>query len=68
MLCIAYAANIGGTMTLIGTPPNIVMAGYLKEILDYEIQFVQWLGIGLSVGITLFDPDLFFTHQSAFSK
>ncbi|MEQ8518937.1 MAG: DASS family sodium-coupled anion symporter [Cytophagales bacterium] len=53
MLCIAYAANIGGTMTLIGTPPNIVMAGYLKEILDYEIQFVQWLGIGLSVGITL---------------
>lgn len=53
MLCIAYAANIGGTMTLIGTPPNIVMAGYLKEILDFEIEFVQWMGIGSIVGITL---------------
>lgn len=53
MLCIAYSANIGGTMTLIGTPPNIVMAGYLKEILNYDIEFIQWLGIGLTVGLTL---------------
>ncbi|WP_343030530.1 DASS family sodium-coupled anion symporter [Fulvivirga aurantia] len=53
MLSIAYAANIGGSMTLIGTPPNVVMAGYLTEILDYTMTFSSWFGIGLPVGFLL---------------
>ena len=53
MLSIAYSANIGGTITLIGTPPNIVMSGHLAKILDYEIFFSQWLAIGMPVGLLL---------------
>lgn len=53
MLSIAYAANIGGSMTLIGTPPNVVMAGYLNEILNYNMSFSTWLGIGIPAGLII---------------
>jgi sodium-dependent dicarboxylate transporter 2/3/5 len=49
MLGIAYAANIGGVGTLIGTFPNLVFAGMLKELFPHgpEITFAEWLKIGL---------------------
>lgn len=53
MLGIAYAANIGGTMTLIGTPPNLVFAGYYFDVYQKEFQFSRWLMIGIPVGLTL---------------
>jgi sodium-dependent dicarboxylate transporter 2/3/5 len=53
MLSIAYSANIGGTMTLIGTPPNIVMAGYLRELLGYDMPFSRWMLIGSGIGLVL---------------
>src|SRR5690606_30067764 len=43
MLGIAYAASIGGIGTLIGTPPNIILAGIIKEALGYEISFLNWM-------------------------
>jgi solute carrier family 13 (sodium-dependent dicarboxylate transporter), member 2/3/5 len=53
MLGIAYAANIGGTMTLIGTPPNLVFAGYYFEQTGVEFPFADWLLIGVPTGLTL---------------
>ncbi|MGY8776658.1 MAG: SLC13 family permease, partial [Longimicrobiales bacterium] len=53
MLGVAYAASIGGIATLIGTPPNAVLAGAASEILGYEIGFVQWMGVGLPVTIIM---------------
>src|SRR5690606_17902880 len=47
MLGIAYAATIGGSATLIGTPPNAVLAGAASEMLDVQIGFVQWMGVGV---------------------
>ena len=47
LLGIAYAANIGGTATLIGTPPNIVLAGFLESEYDYSISFLRWLLVGM---------------------
>lgn len=49
MLGVAYSASIGGIATLIGTPPNAVLAGAASELLGYEIGFVQWMGVGLPV-------------------
>ncbi len=47
MLGIAYAASIGGIATLIGTPPNTVLAGYLQKTYGYEITFANWMMVGV---------------------
>ncbi len=47
LLCLAYACNIGGIGTLIGTPPNALMAAYMLDNYDVEIGFAQWMKIGV---------------------
>ncbi len=42
MQAIAYAASIGGMATLIGTPPNLVLAGVIKNAYGIEIGFLDW--------------------------
>ncbi len=51
MLGIAYSASIGGVGTLVGTPPNIIFAGVVKNMFPAlpEIDFVRWLGIGMPI-------------------
>ncbi|GAA9308125.1 SLC13 family permease [Helicobacter pylori] len=46
MLGIAYAASIGSLGTLIGTPPNALLAGYMKTAFNIEIDFAQWMVFG----------------------
>ena len=46
MLGIAYAANVGGIATIIGTPPNTVAIGFLENEYDIQISFLQWMMIG----------------------
>ena len=53
LLGIAYGANIGGMATLIGTPPNLVLAGILSEKYQYEIGFFQWMKLGLPLAIIM---------------
>lgn len=53
MIAIAYSASIGGMATLIGTPPNLVFAGIMKETFQVEITFEKWLGIGLPFSILM---------------
>ncbi|CAN5855755.1 DASS family sodium-coupled anion symporter [soil metagenome] len=47
MLGIAYACSIGGLATLIGTPPNALLAGFMLETYGVEIGFAQWMSVGL---------------------
>ncbi|MDS1269251.1 DASS family sodium-coupled anion symporter [Lipingzhangella sp. LS1_29] len=47
LLGIAYASSIGSVSTLIGTPPNVFMAGYLAENHDIHVSFGQWMLIGV---------------------
>lgn len=51
MLGIAYAASIGGLATLVGSPPNIVMAGAAQRILNVEVSFAGWMMIGLPLSV-----------------
>lgn len=53
MLSIAYSASIGGMATLIGTPPNLVLAGVVQEIYGVEISFLEWLKFGLPISLIL---------------
>jgi solute carrier family 13 (sodium-dependent dicarboxylate transporter), member 2/3/5 len=43
MLGIAYAASIGSLATLIGTPPNTFLAGYLAQTHDVDLGFARWM-------------------------
>jgi solute carrier family 13 (sodium-dependent dicarboxylate transporter), member 2/3/5 len=47
MLGIAYACSIGGLGTLIGTPPNALLAGYMQETYGIEVGFAQWMVLGV---------------------
>lgn len=47
LLGLAYAASIGGMGTLIGTPPNALLAGFMAESYGVQIGFAQWLVVGL---------------------
>jgi len=53
MLSVAYAANIGGVGTLIGSPPNTQMASILAENFHIQVSFLDWMKIGLPLAITL---------------
>lgn len=47
MLGIACAASIGGIATIIGTPPNAILVGYLKETYNFQITFAKWIIVGV---------------------
>ena len=53
MLGIAYSASIGGIATLIGTPPNLVLAGIIESTYGFEITFLEWFQFGLPVALLL---------------
>ena len=53
LLAIAYSASIGGVATLIGTPPNALLAGYLAEDRGIDIGFAQWMAVGLPISIAM---------------
>lgn len=53
LLGIAYAATIGGVSTLVGTPPNVLLAGFSSSLLGEELTFFEWLKIGLPYSIIM---------------
>ncbi len=53
MLGIAYSASIGGVGTLIGTPPNALLASFLKTTYDIQIDFFTWMKFGVPVVIVM---------------
>ena len=57
MLGLAYSASIGGVGTPIGTPPNIVFAGFYKNLFpdNPEISFFKWMTMALPI-VLIFIP------------
>jgi sodium-dependent dicarboxylate transporter 2/3/5 len=53
MLGVAYAASIGGMGTVIGTPPNLVVAAAIKELTGSAITFAEFMAIGMPIVLLL---------------
>lgn len=55
MLAIAYGASIGGMGTLVGTPPNLVLAGMAPTLVEglRPLTFAGWLLFGVPVVLVL---------------
>ena len=51
LLGIAYGCNIGGMATIIGTPPNALLAGFIEVTYGQTISFASWLSVGLPLVI-----------------
>ncbi|MCP1314369.1 MULTISPECIES: DASS family sodium-coupled anion symporter [unclassified Halomonas] len=50
---VGYGGTIGGLGTLIGTPPNIILAAVVNELFGYEISFASWLMFAFPVVVAL---------------
>jgi sodium-dependent dicarboxylate transporter 2/3/5 len=59
MLGIAYSANIGGTATIIGTPPNVVFSGIIENQFGVQVSFAQWFIFGLPFALLLLGVTFF---------
>lgn len=52
MLGIAYSASLGGVATLIGTPPNTLLAGAIDTMYGIELSFAKWMLFGVPLAWT----------------
>jgi sodium-dependent dicarboxylate transporter 2/3/5 len=49
LLGLAYAATIGGLSTLVGTPPNALLAAFISENYGIRISFASWMAVGVPI-------------------
>ncbi|MDH4255590.1 MAG: DASS family sodium-coupled anion symporter [Gammaproteobacteria bacterium] len=53
LLGIAYGSSIGGLATLVGTPPNALLVGYMADNYGLEISFARWMAVGIPVTLLM---------------
>ena len=53
VLCVAYAATIGGLGTIVGTATNALVAGFMQQNYGETISFAQWLAFGIPTVLLL---------------
>ena len=53
LLGLAYSASIGGLATLVGTPPNALLIGYLSTNYGIDISFARWMLVGIPVTLVM---------------
>jgi len=53
LLATAYGASIGGLGTLIGTPPNALLAAYMAREHGVQIGFAQWMLFGVPLALVM---------------
>ena len=54
MLMISYGAGVGGLLTPIGTPPNLIGIGFIEEETDATITFFAWVLAALPICLIMF--------------
>ena len=54
MLLLAYGASIGGLATPVGTPPNLIGIGMIREQLQVNLSFFGWMLFALPASLLMF--------------
>jgi sodium-dependent dicarboxylate transporter 2/3/5 len=66
LLGLAYAASIGGLATMIGTPPNALLIGFLADTYGIEISFARWMTVGIPVTVLMLPIAWFLLTKTLF--
>jgi len=67
MLMTSFAASIGGLATPVGTPPNVIGIGFIRDQLGIQFPFFQWMMIGVPIVIVLFTFLFFYLDRASSS-
>ena len=49
LMPLSFASLLGGMLTLIGTPPNIIIADYRRKAVGEEFQMFDFMPVGLAI-------------------
>ncbi len=53
MLATAYGCSLGGMATIVGTPPNVIAAGQIRQFTGTEITFVEWMFFAVPIAVIM---------------
>jgi sodium-dependent dicarboxylate transporter 2/3/5 len=53
LLSIAYSASVGGIITPVGTPPNLITIGLLDKLSGVRIDFFSWMVLATPIAAIL---------------
>ncbi|MGQ0482083.1 MAG: SLC13 family permease [Pseudonocardia sp.] len=54
MLMLAYGASVGGLLTPVGSPPNLIGRGLIEEATGQRISFAQWMAMAAPICLAMF--------------
>ncbi|WP_250006483.1 DASS family sodium-coupled anion symporter [Actinoplanes sp. M2I2] len=54
MLMLAYGASVGGLLTPVGSPPNLIGRGLIEEATGERISFAQWMAVAAPICLVMF--------------
>ncbi|MGU3498416.1 SLC13 family permease [Mycobacterium sp. C31M] len=54
MLMLAYSASVGGLLTPVGSPPNLIGRGLIEEATGEKISFGQWMVLAAPICLAMF--------------
>jgi solute carrier family 13 (sodium-dependent dicarboxylate transporter), member 2/3/5 len=54
MLMLAYGASVGGLLTPVGSPPNLIGRGLIEEATGERISFAQWMAMAIPICLLMF--------------
>jgi sodium-dependent dicarboxylate transporter 2/3/5 len=54
MLMLAYGASVGGLLTPVGSPPNLIGRGRIEEATGERISFAQWVAVAVPICLLMF--------------
>jgi len=51
---LAYGASVGGLLTPVGSPPNLIGRDLIEQATDTEISFAEWMGMAIPICAAMF--------------